>query len=39
MLASGSSDETIKLWKISDGSLIRNFTGHVSWVKLYYKCS
>ncbi len=27
-LASGSGDETIKLWQVSDGSLIRTLTGH-----------
>jgi len=28
MLASGSSDHTIKLWRVSDGSLIRTLTRH-----------
>jgi WD40 repeat protein len=28
MIASGSGDQSIKLWRISDGILISNFTGH-----------
>ena len=28
MLASGSGDDTIKLWNVADGSLIRTLTGH-----------
>jgi WD40 repeat protein len=37
MLASGSKDNTIKLWKISDGSLIRDLTGHKESVIFDYK--
>ena len=32
LLASGSNDYTIKLWRVSDGSLVRTLTGHTSWV-------
>src|SRR5262245_50417989 len=32
MLASGSSDKTIKLWELSNGRLIRSFEGHSSQV-------
>ena len=28
MLASGSEDKTIKLWRVEDGSLVRTLTGH-----------
>jgi hypothetical protein len=28
LLASGSADGTIKLWRVSDGSLVRTLTGH-----------
>jgi len=28
LLASGSVDGTIKLWRVSDGSLVRTLTGH-----------
>ncbi|MFH0883816.1 MAG: hypothetical protein V2A56_12575, partial [bacterium] len=31
-LASGSYDNTIKLWRVSDGSLIRTLRGHSSFV-------
>jgi WD40 repeat protein len=32
LLASGSLDHTIKLWRVSDGSLVRTITGHTDWV-------
>jgi WD40 repeat protein len=32
LLASGSKDKTIKLWRVSDGSLVRTLTGHTDWV-------
>jgi WD40 repeat protein len=32
LLASGSDDKTIKLWRVSDGSLVRTLTGHTYWV-------
>jgi WD40 repeat protein len=28
MILSGSSDKLIKLWNITDGTVVRNFTGH-----------
>jgi WD40 repeat protein len=28
LLASGSEDKTIKLWRVADGSLVRTLTGH-----------
>jgi WD40 repeat protein len=28
LLASGSRDRTIKLWRVADGSLVRTITGH-----------
>jgi WD40 repeat protein len=28
MILSGSWDKLIKLWNITDGTVIRNFTGH-----------
>jgi WD40 repeat protein len=28
LLASGSGDKTIKLWRVADGSLVRTLTGH-----------
>lgn len=37
MILSGSVDKTLKLWKVSDGSLIRTLEGHASWVLLLYK--
>ena len=33
LLASGSSDSTIKLWETSTGNLIHTLTGHTDWVK------
>jgi WD40 repeat protein len=30
LLASGSLDNTIKLWRVADGSLVRTLTGHAS---------
>jgi serine/threonine protein kinase len=32
MLASGSGDETIKLWEVGSGSLLRTLEGHNDWV-------
>jgi WD40 repeat protein/serine/threonine protein kinase len=32
LLASGSGDGTIKLWRVADGSLVRTLTGHTHWV-------
>jgi len=32
LLASGSDDRTIKLWRVSDGSLVRTLTGHTGGV-------
>ncbi|KAJ6176749.1 hypothetical protein N7485_003663 [Penicillium canescens] len=32
MLASGSSDETIKLWNVKTGKELQTLTGHTSWV-------
>jgi WD40 repeat protein len=37
MLASGSKDNTTKLWNISNGSLISDLTGHENHVIFYYK--
>jgi WD40 repeat protein len=31
-VASGSDDKTIKLWRVSDGALVRTLTGHTNWV-------
>jgi WD40 repeat protein len=31
LLASGSEDKTIKLWRVADGSLVRTLTGHTIW--------
>jgi WD40 repeat protein len=31
-MASGSRDRTIRLWRVSDGALVRTLTGHTSWV-------
>jgi WD40 repeat protein len=33
-LASGGSDVTVKLWQVSDGGLIRTFTGHTDGVNV-----
>lgn len=33
VLASGSRDETIKLWRASDGKLLRTLKGHSDWVR------
>jgi WD40 repeat protein len=33
LLASGSDDETIKLWEVASGSLVRTLTGHTHWVR------
>jgi WD40 repeat protein/subtilase family serine protease len=30
--ASGIDDNTIKLWRVSDGALVRTLTGHTGWV-------
>ena len=32
LLASGSDDKTINLWRVSDGALVRTLTGHTYWV-------
>jgi uncharacterized repeat protein (TIGR01451 family) len=32
LIASGSGDYTIKLWRVSDGALVRTLTGHTDWV-------
>jgi small GTP-binding protein len=32
LLASGSSDNTIRLWNVQTGQLIRSLEGHTSWV-------
>ncbi len=32
LVASGSEDGTIKLWRVSDGALVRTLTGHTDWV-------
>jgi WD40 repeat protein/subtilase family serine protease len=32
LIASGSWDRTIKLWRVSDGALVRTLTGHTDWV-------
>jgi len=32
-LASGSSDQTIKLWRVRDGRLMKTITGHGNWVR------
>lgn len=36
MIASGSADYSIKLWLISDGSIIRNLLGHSNKVLNYF---
>jgi WD40 repeat protein len=30
LIASGSNDRTIKLWRVSDGALVRTLTGHTN---------
>jgi WD40 repeat protein/subtilase family serine protease len=32
LASSGSWDATIKLWRVSDGALVRTLTGHTDWV-------
>ena len=32
-MASGSSDDTVLLWQVSDGSLLQNLEGHNYWVQ------
>jgi WD40 repeat protein len=32
MLASGGWDGAIRLWRVSDGALLRTITGHTNWV-------
>jgi WD40 repeat protein len=32
LLASGSSDKTIKLWDVASGREVRTLTGHTGWV-------
>ena len=34
-ILSCSGDKTIKLWNKDNGTLIRNFEGHTSWVIIY----
>lgn len=34
MMASGGEDKTIKLWEVSSGKLLRNFTGHSERIKM-----
>jgi len=31
-LASGSDDTTVRLWRVSDGALLRILVGHTNWV-------
>jgi WD40 repeat protein len=31
MIASGGGDKTIKLWRVSDGALLRTLEGHTDW--------
>ena len=33
ILASGSRDKTIKLWRVKTGSIIRTLYGHKGWVR------
>jgi WD40 repeat protein len=33
LIASGSLDKTIKIWRVSDGSLVRTLTGHTNRVE------
>ncbi len=37
MIVSGSYDNTIKLWNVSDGSLIKTLIGHTDKVIFLYK--
>ncbi|MGB0389330.1 MAG: WD40 repeat domain-containing protein, partial [Ardenticatenaceae bacterium] len=32
-LASGSSDNRVRLWRVADGQLTSTLTGHTSWVE------
>src|SRR3989442_1718810 len=32
LLASGSLDNTLKLWRMSDGALLRTLVGHANWI-------
>jgi WD40 repeat protein len=32
LIASGSGDYTVRLWRVSDGALVRTLTGHTSYV-------
>ena len=32
LLASGSDDQTVRLWKAGDGSQVRELKGHTGWV-------
>ena len=31
-LASGATDNTVRLWRVSDGALLRTLEGHTFWV-------
>jgi WD40 repeat protein len=33
MLASGSKDQTVRLWEAATGKQVRTFTGHEDWVR------
>ncbi|MFN3929758.1 MAG: WD40 repeat domain-containing protein [Thermoflexus sp.] len=32
LLASGAGDHTVRLWRVSDGTLLRTLEGHTNWV-------
>jgi WD40 repeat protein len=33
LLALGSDDTTVRLWKVGDGSMVRGLTAHTNWVR------